>query len=83
MSARQTYTMTQADFDKIIDSIESARKVSGMFLSGGQPMGDVQQAANFAWQELGGRMGFDGMTVQPGASKLQFTAIPADVKVTA
>lgn len=75
MSERQNYTMTQADYDRIIESISAARKVSGMFLSGGRPMGNVQEAANFAWQELGDRMGFDGMTVEPGASKLQFSAI--------
>ncbi len=73
---RQNYTMTQADYDAIIENITVARKVSGMFLSGGQPMGDVQATANSAWCELGRRMGFDGMSVQPGASKLQFSAIP-------
>lgn len=83
MAERQNYTMTQADYDQIIERIEAARKVSGMFLSGGTPMGDVQQTANFAWQELGGRLGFDGMSVRPGASKLQFSAIPAIAKVNA
>lgn len=77
MGERQNYTMTQADYDQLIERIDGPRKVSGMFLSGGAPMGDVQQAANFAWQELGGRMGFDGMSVRPGASKLQFSAMPA------
>lgn len=76
MNDRKTYTMTQADYDGLIERIESARKVSGMFLSGGMPMGNVQQTANDAWRELGGRMGFDGMTVRPGASKLQFSAVP-------
>lgn len=80
MSNRQNYTMTQADYDKIIESIDSARKTSGMFLSGGRPMSNVQEAANWAWQELGGRMGFDAMSVRPGASKLEFSAIPAVVK---
>lgn len=81
MNVRKNYTMTQKDYDEIIEKIEAARKVSGMFISGGMPMGDVQQAANFAWQELGIRMGFVGMSVRPGASKLQFSAIPTDVVI--
>ncbi len=75
--SRQNYTMTQADFDWIMEQIASARRVSGMFLSGGQPMGNVQEAANAAWCDLGHRMGFDGMSVRPGNSPLQFSAEPA------
>lgn len=78
MAARQAFTMTEADYAQIVDKISAARKVSGMFLTGGMPMGDVQQTANFAWCELGKRMGFDGMTVEPGPSRLQFTAIPVE-----
>ena len=81
MTDRKHYPMTQADFDGIIERIDAARKVSGMYLSGGVPMGDVQQAANFAWQELGKRMGFDGMSVRPGASQLQFSAVPVAEQV--
>lgn len=76
MRERQNYTMTQADYDGLIERINAARQVSGMFLSGGIPMGNPQQAANDAWCELGNRMDFDGMSVQPGASKLQFSAVP-------
>ncbi len=76
MSERKSYTMTQSDYDQIVEKIEAARKVSGMFLSGGRPMGDVQETANQAWKELGDRMGFEHMSVRPGSSKLQFTAVP-------
>lgn len=78
---RQNYTMTQADYDQIIERITAARNVSGMFLSGGMPMGNPQEAANEAWCELGRRMGFDGMTVRPAGSKLQFTAVSARAPV--
>jgi hypothetical protein len=74
---RQNYTMKQADYDGLIERISASRKTSGMFLSGGVPMSDPQQTANDAWCELGRRMGFDGMSVEAGASKLQFSAIPA------
>lgn len=76
MSDRQNYTMTQADYDGLIERISLARQTSGMWLSGGVPMGNVQETANGAWCELGRRMGFNGMTVRPGASELQFSAIP-------
>ena len=76
MTSRQEYEMTQADYDRIIEQISDARKTSGMFLSGGRPMSDVQETANNAWCELGQRMGFDGMSVEPGRSKLHFTAVP-------
>lgn len=80
MTERRTYTMSQADYDGLIERITAARKVSGMYLSGGRPMGDPQQTANDAWCALGRKMGFDGMTAQPfpGSSKLQFTAIPLE-----
>ena len=78
MSMRRDYTMTEEDYNKIISAIEAARKTSGMFLSGGMPMGNVQQAANDAWEELGNRMGFEGMSVLPGASRLQFSAMPKE-----
>jgi molybdopterin biosynthesis enzyme len=78
MSERQNYTMTPDDFEKLISTIEAARKTSGMWLSGGQPMSSVQEAANGAWCELGRRMGFNGMTVRPGESRFQFSAVPED-----
>jgi hypothetical protein len=80
MAERQHYTMTQADYDELIEKIAAARKVSGMFLSGGQPLGDVQATANDAWCALGKRMGFEGMSVEPAGSPLTFTAIPIEAK---
>lgn len=77
---RKTYTMTQADYNQISEQIKAAHSVSGMWLSGGMPRGNVQEAANAAWQELGGRMGFAAMTVKPGDGPLSFTAEPLVVQ---
>lgn len=74
MAERQTFTMTQADYDQIVDRITAARKTSGMFLSGGQPMSNVREVVNDAWRELGRRMGFDAMSVKPGRTQLEFSA---------
>lgn len=70
---RRDFTMTQGDYDRIIKRIDAASGPLIMLQCGPRPT--VQQAANEAWIELGARMGFDGMSVRPGASKLQFTAI--------
>lgn len=73
---RQLYEMTQADLDKILDA---CKPTPVMYLSGGKPMyNSPQENANAAWVELGDRMGFDGMTVQPaGRGGMRFfTAEP-------
>jgi hypothetical protein len=75
---RTNYEMTQAQLEKILDA---CKPTPVMFLSGGQPMGgSPQENANRAWQELGEKMGFDHMTVQPIAGKGNrfFSAVPSE-----
>ena len=71
------YEMTQAQFDKMIEHITSARNTPLIMLQCGAPP-SVQEVANGCWQELGREMGFDGMTVKPHPSgnQLKFTATP-------
>lgn len=72
---RTEYEMTQADYDKII---EACQPVPLIMLNIGMPS-SPQENANRAWAELGGRMGFDSMTVQPSdKGKLFFTAVPSE-----
>jgi len=69
---RQEFTMTQGDFDKIMDA---CKPVTMIALQCGTPRSPLENA-NAAWKRLGKQMGFDGMTVQPipGRSQLAFTA---------
>ena len=71
---RTNYEMSQEDYDRII---EACRPVPMIMLNIGNPRSQ-QENANDAWAELGKRMGFEWDTVQPGNSKLQFTAIPSE-----
>ena len=73
---RKEFTMTQADLDEIMASITRAANTPLIMLQCGMPQ-SPQGAANDAWCELGKKMGFDGMSVQPsGTGKLNFTAEP-------
>lgn len=73
MSARQEYTMEQADFDALMEACQPVRM---MMLQCGTPS-SPQENANRAWNSLGDKMGFDGSTVQPaGSDQLKFTAVP-------
>lgn len=69
---RQTFTMTKAQFDKLLESMQP---VPYMVFDGMRPR-SVQENANDAWAALGKEMGFDAMTVKPGRSSLEFTAEP-------
>nr|DAH84817.1 MAG TPA: hypothetical protein [Caudoviricetes sp.] len=62
--ARVQFEMTQADLDKIMGAIRQAQSTPLIALQCGMPK-SVQEVANEAWCELGQRMGFDGMSVQP------------------
>ncbi len=70
---RQTFTMTQAQYDKLLESMQPVPYM----VFGGMAPRSQQENANDAWAALGQEMGFDSMTVQPGRSKLEFTAEPA------
>ena len=71
---RKTYTMTQEQYDRII---EACKPVPMIMLQCGEPASQ-QENANRAWKALGDEMGFDYMTVEPISAdrKLEFTAIP-------
>lgn len=73
---RQNFEMTQADLDGLLAKINAARDTPLIMLQCGVPR-SIQEVANDAWAELGKRMGFDGMTVQPTAGGARhFTAEP-------
>ena len=77
---RKEYEMTQADLDKIL---EACKPVPLIMLHGGMPR-TPQENANDAWKELGERMGFGGMTVQPSnKGQLFFTAEEAKAEAEA
>jgi hypothetical protein len=78
--AKKKFRMTTEDRETLLDRM---RPTPVMFLSGGVPMGPSQQDnANDAWVELGNRMGFDGMTVEPaGSDELEFLAVPVSVAI--
>ena len=70
------FEMTEEDHIKLLDR---CKPTPAMYLSGGMPMcGTPQENANAAWAELGRRMGFKPMTVQPVKNKSErfFTAEP-------
>jgi hypothetical protein len=73
---RTEYEMTEADLERILDA---CKPVPMIMLHIGTPS-SPQENANRAWAELGNRMGFDAMTVQPIPSKGTrfFTAIPSE-----
>lgn len=72
---RRRFEMTQNDLDKIKDACKS---VPMIMLHIGTPS-SPQERANAAWAELGSRMGFDAMTVEPtGEGDGFFTAIPSE-----
>jgi len=76
MYPRTEYEMTQADMDAILD----ACKPTPVMMIGGSMGSSPQDNANRAWAALGEKMGFDGMTVQPGKSKFHFTAVPSETE---
>lgn len=73
---RKEFEMTQADLEKILDA---CRPVPLIALQCGMPH-SPQENANAAWAELGQRMGFDSVTVEPCPNKGNrfFTAEPAE-----
>lgn len=74
MTERREYEMTTADYDTLL---EAMRPVPLIAIHCGPDL-SRQERANCAWQALGDKMGFDGMTVQPHPTKSGhfFTAVP-------
>ena len=64
---RKEFQMSEEQLSTILDS---CKPTPVMYLSGGQPMFDSpQENANRAWAELGRKLGFNSMTVEPVAEK--------------
>lgn len=77
MYPRTSYEMTESDLSKILDA---CKPVPLIMLQCGMPRSQ-QERANDAWAELGKRMGFDHMTVQPtGHGDRFFTAVPIETE---
>lgn len=78
MYPRTNYEMTQDDLDKIL----AACKPTPVMMIGSFTGSTPQENANRAWAELGSRMGFDAMTVEPreGMGNRFFTAIPNETE---
>jgi hypothetical protein len=74
MTERKRFEMTEEDFKKIL---EASKPVPYLVVGGHEPL-SPQENANRAWQELGERLGFDGMTAEPIDPRKPriFTAIP-------
>lgn len=58
---RKQFEMTDADLEKLL---EACKPVPYIIVGGSGPR-SPQERANDAWAELGNRMGFNGMTVEP------------------
>lgn len=77
MYPRTNYEMTPEDLEKILDACKPVPMIMLQCGPGRSP----QERANDAWQELGSRMGFDHMTVQPtGKGDRFFTAVPSETE---
>lgn len=76
MYPRTNYEMTQADMDRILNACKAVPYI----VVGGHAPRSQQENANAAWAELGTRMGFDHMTVQPisGKGNRFFSAVPSE-----
>lgn len=78
MYPRTNYEMSDADLERLL---EACKPVPYMVI-GGMPPPSQQENANRAWAELGSRMGFDSMTVEPiqGKPMRFFTAVPNETE---
>ena len=74
MNIRKEYEMTEKDLQTIL---EACKPTPATIL-----FGSLQQNANNAWENLGIRMGFDYMSVEPieGKNNKFFSAIPNEVE---
>ena len=78
MYPRVEYEMSERDLEKIMDA---CKPVPLIMLNIGMPRSQ-QENANDAWAELGKKLGFDPMTVQPinGKGNRFFTAVPSETE---
>ena len=78
MYPRVEYEMTEEDLKKILDACKPTPLIKIGNYCGSSP----QENANYAWESLGKKMGFDHMTVRPitGKGNRFFTAIPSETE---
>ena len=77
MYPRTNYEMTEDDLNRILEACKPVPYI----VIGGHPPRSQQENANAAWAELGKRMGFDEMTVQPDSRGTRyFTAISSETE---
>lgn len=67
---RKTFTLTPQQYQNLLDQMQP----QPYLVIGGHAPLSQQERANDAWAALGKELGFDGMTVQPGVTKYEFTA---------
>lgn len=78
MNPRTNYEMTGNDLKYLL---EACKPVPYMVVDGQEPP-SPQENANRAWANLGEKMGFDPMTVEPSGPDVKyFTAVPCETKV--
>jgi hypothetical protein len=78
MYPRTNYEMSEADLEAILDACKSVPVMK----IGNYTPSSPQENANRAWGELGEKMGFDHMTVQPipGKGNRFFSAVPSETE---
>lgn len=76
MYPRINYEMTEEELNKLMEAI----KPVPVMMIGNYAPSSQQENANRAWAELGKKLGFDYMTVQPIPGKGQrfFSAVPSE-----
>lgn len=75
MSRRIEFELSDEDHASIL---EASKPVPYLIIGGHEPA-SPQQNANYKWQALGARMGFDWTTVQRGRDERHFTAETLEV----
>lgn len=77
MTARREYEMSEDDLKALLDACKPVPLIA---IHTGMPA-SRQENANRAWQQLGHKMGFNYLTVQPVRGKDQrfFTAEPLTI----
>jgi hypothetical protein len=71
---RVNYEMSVEDENELLDA---CRPVPYIIVGGMAPR-SPQENANDAWRRLGDKMGFDYMTVRPGKTNRDFSALPTE-----
>jgi len=76
MYPRVNFEMSETDLAELLD----ACKPVPVIMVGNYRPSSPQENANRAWKALGKKMGFDYMTVQPGNTQREFSAVPSETE---